>query len=261
MRREPDRSSEQVSQAVLGQIIRVLEQDSDWSRVRTADEYSGWIESRWLAFTPRGRSYAAAGMVARVTNLFADVLVWPDPASEIRTRAVIGTELEIAEVREDWVIVRLPDGTPGALRRFAVELVDRAVYSLPLTPTGFEIAATARRFVGSPYLWGGTTPFGFDCSGFAQLVYKLNGVLLPRDAHLQAQDQRFVPADGAARPGDLLFFFGPRDGAGSDKDITHVGLALGADRFIHSAGGAGVGVSDLQEPPYAETFKKARRLR
>jgi gamma-D-glutamyl-L-lysine dipeptidyl-peptidase len=138
--------------------------------------------------------------------------------------------------------------------------VDRAVYPLPLMPTGSEIAATAKRFVGVPYLWGGASPFGLDCSGFVQMVHKLHGVLLPRDAYLQAQDNSFRDVKPeVVMAGDLLFFGSAQD-ALSERSITHVGIALAGGRFIHSSGGAGVNISEISDPYYAPMLRMARRL-
>ena len=260
MHASPDRSSELVSQAVLGQIVLTLEEAPGWFRVRTQDEYTGWMESRWTTPDVRGRSYAASGKIARIRNLFANILVWPDPTADIITKAVVGTELETADEQDDWVVVRLPDGKPGSLRRFAIELVDRAVYPLPLMPTGTEIAATAKRFMGVPYLWGGVSAFGLDCSGFVQLVHKLHGVSLPRDAYLQAQDNSLADVmPQSVMPGDLLFF-GNAESARAGRTITHVGIALPGGKFIHSSGGAGVSISELSDPYYAPMLRQVRRL-
>jgi gamma-D-glutamyl-L-lysine dipeptidyl-peptidase len=260
MHASPDRSSEQISQAVLGQVVTTYEECQGWFHVRTPDDYTGWVESRWTVSDMRGRSYASSGRIVRITNLFANILTWPDLKAEIITKAVIGTELETADEQGDWVIVRLPDGRPGSVRRFALELRDRAVYPLPLAPTGSEIAATAKRFIGVPYLWGGITPFGLDCSGFVQLVHRLNGMTLPRDSHLQAEDNSFKSVgDDALLPGDLLFF-GTSESAQTGRSITHVGMALGNGKFIHSSSGAGVNIAEIADPYYAPMLRLARRL-
>ncbi|MDO8684595.1 MAG: C40 family peptidase [Armatimonadota bacterium] len=260
MHASSDRSSEQVSQAVLGQVAAILDKSDGWLHIKTPDGYTGWVEVRWTIEDIRGRSYGSSGIIAKVANLFVDILDWPDPAAEIITKAVIGTELEVADTPDDWVIVRLPDGKPGAIRRYAVELTDRAVWPLPLDPTGFEIVMTAKRFIGVPYLWCGVTAFGLDCSGFVQLVHKLNGVQLPRDAYMQADDDRFGAISGESlMPGDLVFF-GVSNVSQPRREITHTGIALGNGKFIHSSGGAGVMISELSEPRYAAIFKKAKRL-
>jgi cell wall-associated NlpC family hydrolase len=126
----------------------------------------------------------------------------------------------------------------------------------PETPGPGEVLATAERFLGVPYLWGGCTPLGLDCSGLVQLVYRLLGIALPRDAHQQAACGE-PAARGSPVPGDLLFF--GRDGSGQGG-VTHVGIARGDGAFIHAAGGRGVQVNRLAEEEYSARFRLARRI-
>ncbi|MBM3494460.1 MAG: NlpC/P60 family protein, partial [Armatimonadetes bacterium] len=117
----------------------------------------------------------------------------------------------------------------------------------------------ARRLVGVPYLWGGRTPFGIDCSGFTQLVFRLSGVALPRDAYQQADWPGLAPvSESDIAPGDLVFFGGDLDPRG--RGITHVGIALEPPLFIHSAGGIGVTISSLLNEPYARNLRRAGRV-
>ena len=101
-----------------------------------------------------------------------------------------------------------------------------------------DTLALVRRFIGVPYLWGGRTPFGFDCSGLAQAFYGFMGVNIPRDA--DQQFQAGAPVVGAPQPGDLLYFGESREDA--RRPITHVAISLGGDEMIH-ANGAAWGVS------------------
>jgi cell wall-associated NlpC family hydrolase len=121
-----------------------------------------------------------------------------------------------------------------------------------------EIVATARRFLGVPYLWGGMTARGIDCSGLASRVYHANGVILPRDADLQFEDPNAVAvALKALRPGDLLFF--GRDA----KHVSHVGLYTGGGRFINATTYRTpmVRMDRLADPHWQAIYQGARRPR
>jgi cell wall-associated NlpC family hydrolase len=124
----------------------------------------------------------------------------------------------------DWVTVATPTGEPRLVPRASVHLY-RAGESVP-RPTGAELAATARMFVGAPYLWAGTSAFAFDCSGFTHTVFKSRGVVIPRDAQAQANRGRPVVRRGLKR-GDLLFY--ARRGR-----IHHVALYVGGGMMIEA---------------------------
>lgn len=268
----PSSSEELVSQAVMGAPVEVLDEDGLFTRIRTKDRYSGWVISRWLA----------AGGVAPpgfdelvVTDLIADLFETPSVSSRLRTKLPLGASVyakkasqsssdpqalsEVTLASDDAAYVRTMSlGRQAASTAEAIRCGNVAQF-------GREVAQYAQRFVGIPYLWGGSSPFGLDCSGFVQLVWRMNGLLLPRDAHLQHADLRFGPVEEgstmaltALMPGDLVFF-GRRKEA--DVDVTHVGLAIGDGAFVHSAGGGrGNVVSPCTDPAFAGSFLGATRL-
>ena len=284
---EKDTDSERVTQAIMGQPI-VIEKEEEtsprlrhpgdkWLYVQTWDTYHGWIQSRWVT-----RTVPKPAREVTLTSLFTDAYQSPNWSSEIWTKLVITTTLELLEPeknlsrikledgKEAWVLgfskdqrtkmvhVRLPDGKDAWVLSTDVRIADAGEQQLPLGPTGQELIKTGKRFLGVPYLWGGTSPFGLDCSGFVQLSYKLNGMGLLRDADIQASDPRTIPVEKKdLMAGDMVFFAG-----GEDKTkITHIGMAIGDGTFIHSSGGGvGVTINNLTDDPFERNYWGARRM-
>jgi gamma-D-glutamyl-L-lysine dipeptidyl-peptidase len=256
-----DEDAEVVSQATLGEVVEVLEASGPFARVRTPDGYEGWLPRSALAeyADPAAPRYARAGRVVAVTSLMANVYREPDvTTARPKTVAPLATRLEVAGDGPGarWLAVRLPAGDTGYVQTGDVKPVDPA--APPRRGTREDLVATARRFLGVPYLWGGMTARGIDCSGFVSRVYHANGVLLPRDADLQFQDPNAAPVErGALLPGDLVFF------GGGAKGITHVGLYLGHGRFIDATthGTPVVREDRLDDPHWSSTYQGARRPR
>lgn len=231
-----------VTQWVCGEVLELLDARGEWLRIRGPDDYVAWID---------------AGGVLRLDGSSADA--WRDAA----TARSLGTRLVPAEPsggdpagdRDDGFPRSLPWGAraaeapDGALRlptgrRARPRSSDRVVPGgelrkrFPAEPEA--VLRTATRWEGVPYLWGGRTRAGADCSGFVQAVYGLHGVSLPRDSGDQlaagpkigedseAGDVK-PPDPGSARPADLLFF-GP-----DEASITHVALSLGGGEILHAA--------------------------
>jgi cell wall-associated NlpC family hydrolase len=152
--------------------------------------------------------------------------------------------------------VRLPNGDAGYVQEGDVRQVDAT--QPPPRGSGADLVATARRFMGTPYLWGGMTVHGIDCSGLVSRVYHAHGVELLRDADLQFADPKAAPvAREALEPGDLLFF-------GKDQaSITHVGMYVGEGRFINATTHEVPAVHEdqLDDPYWTAIYQGARRPR
>lgn len=257
----PDDAVEVVSQATLGQVVEVLDRSGTFVRVRTPDRYEGWLPRDAVAEYPRPDAprYARAGRVVEVTSLVAHVYREPDVTSvRPKTRAPLATRLEVSADGPGgrWLAVRLPSGGTGWVQRGDVKAVDPAAPRRRGSPE--EVVATARRFLGVPYLWGGMTAHGVDCSGFVSRVYHANGVDLPRDADLQFRDPGVEPvARAALQPGDLVFF------GGDAAEITHVGLFLGDGRFVNATTHETPVVREdrLDDPHWSALYQGARRPR
>lgn len=220
----PTRDADVVSQAIYSTNVAVLEDQTDWMRIRTPDAYTGWIPS---ASAIRSGPYAALGRIAQIANLFASVYREADITKHQPVVTIpFESRLEVisgpTEADARWLQVRLPDARTAWIQAGDISF-DPPKQSIP------EVIEFSRRFLGLPYLWGGTSTFGYDCSGFTQMLCRRRGVLIPRDADQQAAwDGMEKVALDQLQPGDLLYF-GPRP----DK-ITHTGMYMGNGEFINA---------------------------
>jgi cell wall-associated NlpC family hydrolase len=261
LRAEAKADAEQVSQAIIGDHAVIEGGHRNYFFIRTWDAYRGWIDGNCLhILDPEAAPYASTGPVAVIRELIADIHEKPHERSEIITKATIAAQLEVSGLVLDWVELRLPKDARGYVRKQHAKLVDKDLAQTMWLPEPEKLVETAMRFVGVPYMWGGTTPFGIDCSGFVQLVHRIHGVTLFRDACLQAGDPRGLPIQREEiRAGDLVFF-GKRIEEKSNT-VTHVGIAIDRRRFVHAESSSGVAITSLDDPRYSSIYWGARRMR
>jgi cell wall-associated NlpC family hydrolase len=228
---EPTDTSELVDQAHLTEMVTVLGEWKDWRYVQGPDQYFGWVRADQIFEVPGSNS------VGTVAVLLADVHERESRASRVLERLPAGTRppqmfkavgTDETNARPEWAEVPLRRERPRS-GFLAVGDTTRDGEVASRYPTADDYLKTAETFIGVPYLWGGTTALGLDCSGLVQQVYRLNGVALPRDADQQAMLGRGVEE---ARAGDLMFF-----GA---ESVTHVALATSSTEFIHAPMKGGV---------------------
>jgi gamma-D-glutamyl-L-lysine dipeptidyl-peptidase len=224
----------QVSQTVLGHHLLVLRRRGRWLQVRSEDGYIGWVH--------RGYVHRVEEAEARAWKIGASREVYISLGAELTSPG--GQRLAClpwgSRFHSDGCSGTLPNGATGTVSGEVISAAERPVR---FPTSGSAVVETAHLWARTPYLWGGITRAGADCSGFAQAVYRLHGIELPRDSDMQARfgEPLVIDADFSnLRAGDLLFF------AELPKRVTHVAISLGGSRVIHSAlANGGVSVNDL----------------
>jgi len=253
-----------VSQAIYGSNVKLLQARGEWSRIQTSDHYKGWTRSRYLRVLLTGSGYAIAGPTVHVESLFANIYGEPNVTQHKPIITVsYETRLEIAPEEtpkkgkaapvphDGWLRIRLPEQRDGWVQ-------ESDVVSNPKPLTVSESIELAHRFLGFPYLWGGRSSFGFDCSGFTQMLVRARGINMPRDADQQAAWTGVSVVERKdLRPGDLLFF------GSSAKEITHTGMYLGEGQFIHDTthGHPVVQISKVDDQPWTNLLVACRRVK
>ncbi len=247
---KPTEETDVVSQAIYAAPVTIVDKaESGWSRIQTQDAYMGWVHTADLI---ENRDYLASPLLRPVSGLFVHIYRDADtstyqPLMTLPFSAMVRLTQE-PDATTRWLQVQLIDGKTAWIQRGDLDLN-------PKTKTLDEMIALSRQFMGLPYTWGGASSYGFDCSGFIQTLFKQMGVLLPRDAYLQADSPLLTSVERADLiPGDLIFF--------GETKITHVGIYLGNDEYINAGvrdSMPRVTINTLQKGSYR--FYNARRLK
>lgn len=240
-RAEASDSSEQVTQLLFGETIKVYEKKRSWYRVKTSsDNYECWMDENQFNFISQSQYEDLKAKAPLVVGDLVEII--RDPSSNEMMPILLGCNL--------------PNFKDGELNLFDTNLIyEGAVLKTNEVLPKSKITEHAFMYLNSPYQWGGRSPFGIDCSGFVQMVYKLNGVFLPRDASQQALKGQTLSFIEEAEEGDLAFFDN-EEGA-----ITHVGIILGNNRIIHASGKVRVDRLDHQGIYNEEKRDYSHRLR
>ena len=221
-----DRSShtaQMVDQAIMGNWVKILIEDEDWYLCQTHYNYVGWItKSAIHQCTINFLSDWNETAKHRIKTLNSIIYSEPNVSSIPISDGVLNNRLNITKDLVDWNEVILPDGRVGFIQKQNIELI---MEDKDLKDQSSIVISNALSMKGVPYLWGGNSSKGNDCSGFTQTVFMASGIQLPRDARQQAKIGKPV-IDSQLKKGDLLFF-------GTGDRITHVGISMGGDKFIH----------------------------
>lgn len=233
---EGKHSAEMVSQVLLGMPVKILEQKGGWRCIQLPEGYIGWMSSALQPMTKNELHAYLHHPKIIVTSMFAFSYEKPDIASQTVSDLVAGDMLEIKEAKGHFYHAVYPDGREAFVAKSDAKKIEDWLKNIQLT--GESIVKTAKRFMGIPYFWGGTSPKGIDCSGFTKSVYFLHGVILARDASQQVKYGKLIDETGNfdnLQLGDLVFFGKKADDDNPHEKVVHVGIALGNKRFIHAS--------------------------
>lgn len=236
LRIEPNDRSEIVSQVLFGEHFSIIETDRQWSKIRLHyDNYEGWIDSKQY-----------------------------QQITEDQYNRLSSLPIELNSDLVEYISTTTNSLLPITLGASVTFLNDFEINSLGFIFEGLKISGqhpknnliqTAYMYLNAPYLWGGRTPFGIDCSGFTQMVYKLNGYKLERDAAQQATQGEVLSFIEESEPGDLAFF------DNEEGSIIHVGIMLEDNYIIHASGKVRIDRLDHLGIYNAETNRHTHRLR
>lgn len=217
LRKAADEAAEQLTQILFGELFYVIEQIDRWSKIRNvADNYEGWVDSK---------------MITRLDQLeFTRLLYAPVH--------YISESLSKATIKDETIYLPMGSFLRGYDPETEIYQVNDAVYSIPKDQTCVAplerstdvLMQMANKMMNAPYLWGGKSILGLDCSGLTQITFRMVGIVLPRDARQQIQHGQVIPSLKEARTGDLLFF------ATADQKVKHVGIYVAPNKVLHASG-------------------------
>lgn len=265
-RSKPDNPAELVTQSILGTPIKILKEGEDgYYLVQTPDDYIAWLDNDGFAFMNKAEFTSWNNSPKIIyTKEYGFSYSEADVNSQTVSDLAAGNLLKIIGEDSDFYLVNYPDGRVAYIKKDEAKLFNDWYNSL--NPSGETILKTAYRFMGIPYLWGGTSTKGMDCSGFTKTVYYLNGIVLQRDASQQVNHGELVDTkDGwqNLQPGDLLFF-GRKATENKKERITHVAIYIGDGDFIHAAGRVKINSFNPSKPYYSDYrksgFIRAKRI-
>ena len=232
-------SGELATQAILGTPLKVLKIDGDFYLVQTPDGYISWVDHGGVALITSDQlsSWEKAPKVI-YTKAFGHVFSNMDSEFEKTGDIVLGSQLILLEEKGKYYKVQYPDKREGYLKKSESQPYDKWMNDLQASGTLIELYA--KELLGVPYLWGGTSTKGMDCSGFTKTVYLMNGFIIPRDASQQIMAGKDIDPNLAfegLQKGDLMFF-GKKATDSTRQRVTHVGIFLGnkEGQFIHASG-------------------------
>ncbi len=262
IRSQPKHSAELGTQGLLGMSLKVLDKKGDFYRIQTPDNYISWVDKGGITRMNQ-KEFDAWNQAKKLifTEVFGFVYVDKSINSEIVSDITLGGILQYISEDNSFYEVRYPDNRIGFVKKSEALLYNSWLQNLDSSKENIEVIA--KKMSGFPYLWGGTSSKGIDCSGFTKMTYLMNGFIIPRDASQQINAGQTVDENltfEGLEKGDLLFF-GRKATAEKKQRVTHVGIWLGNNKmeFIHASGNVHLSSMDAKQPNYDE-FNKNRYL-
>ncbi len=260
LRSNPKHSAELATQATLGTPVKVLKKEGGWYYIQTPDKYLAWVDAGGIElFTEQAIKNWESNPKMIYTKTYGHAYSGPD-RTEIVSDLVAGNVLEVLKYADKFYIVRFPDGRQAYVAHEESEKYED--WLVGLNSSSDALVETSRRFMGVPYLWGGTSTKGMDCSGFTKTIYFLNGMIIPRDASQQVHIGKPIDDSGkfdSLEAGDLLFF-GKKATDSIKEKVVHVGMWIGNNEFIHASDMVRISSADKEATNYDE-YNMNRYLR
>ena len=250
---ETDIKSERVTQAIFNQPVEIIDEKEDWIKVKVVDGYTGWVKSKFVSTDTLSidkDKYKYKIVVSAKTKT-----IFSQARGGITVKEVVmGTELYANNKIDGSYEVTLPGRITGWISEDGTIELEPGM-QIPETEAE-DFIATAKKFKGTKYMWGGVSSNGLDCSGLTYICARINGVNLPRDSKDQFKVGKKI-RESEIQPGDLVFFSTNED----LKGVSHVGIYIGSNEFIHAARGKGyVLISSLDSSYYQKRLMGARRI-
>jgi len=244
---KPQYNSERVNQLLFADLVKILDDRKNFYLVEKLDKYQGWVDSRFIE-SCSFKNYQESQKERKFVVTSKSLLVSENTNSAIDSHLLFyGTKLSGSNTNNNKFKIKLPN-------KKSILVSSAGIRKIPMNCISSDVIKDAKRFLGLPYLWGGLTSVGFDCSGFTQTILARFGIQIPRDTKDQILIGTEVARD-AIHKGDLIFF------------RRHVGFAINKTTFIHtSVGGGGVKINSLDKneinyrKDLDQTYKTTRRI-
>ena len=236
LRDEPKHSAQLVTQATLGTPVKVLKKEDSWYFIQVPDGYLAWVDAGGVDLKTQveldeWKASEKLIFTEQYGKSFSEARENSTPVSDL----VLGNILELKTENGNFYEVVYPDGRTAFIpTKSSAKYADWIKTEKPAE----KLVSTAQNLMGLPYLWGGTSAKGVDCSGYTKTVYFMNGYIIPRDASQQVREGILIDSTknfSNLEKGDLLFFGRPATDSTSER-VVHVGMWIGNNEFIHSSG-------------------------